>query len=72
MKTVNGALHISVDIECPACKEIINLLDHDQFHDDGYLYKEVLEGDEMGCKALGDEFKCPECHERFIIGDIEW
>ena len=75
MERVNGTLNISVNVECPACKDVINLLDHAQFRDDGYLLGEVLVGNAwevFGCTDLGDEFTCPKCHETFIISDIEW
>lgn len=72
MEKVNGELRISVDVVCPKCDEVIDLVQINKFTDDVYIYKEVLEGDELGCKDLNDEVTCPECKYEFLVGEIAW
>ena len=72
MKKVNAELRISVDVDCPWCDELIDLTKINKFADSGFIYKEVLEGDSMGCKDLGEEATCPKCGEAFEIGSVEW
>ncbi|MBU1195221.1 MAG: hypothetical protein KKE62_16035 [Proteobacteria bacterium] len=71
MKTVNGTLNMSVNIECPACECPIDLLCINKFTDEERIYQRILKNP-FGCEHLGDELCCPECEEIFIVGKIEW
>ena len=73
MKKVNGNLRISVNVECPECGEVIDLMSMPEFTDDGWLYEQVLEGEDgPGCDELNDEITCQACKTPFEIVAIDW
>lgn len=73
MEKVTGWLRISIDVECPHCKQCVDLTKINSLTDDGYIYKEVIEGkDALRCKYLDAKVNCPHCAEVFEVGEIFW
>ena len=74
MEKVDCNLSIKALIECPneVCGEILDLFEMESLTEDGYLYKELLSDSGFGKENFGEVIKCPECGEKFIVGDVTW
>ena len=83
MKITNGNLSISVNVQCPECGGIIDLLTVDGLGDDGWIYKLVMPKDKHWSGAcndfskdhketFGEDFKCPDCEKTIYIKEIEY
>ena len=73
MKKVDGNLRISVNVECPGCGEVIDLMKFSKFTDDGWIYTAVLESEAtFGCDDLDETMTCPECKTEFEVGAVNW
>jgi len=79
--SVHGSLNISVDVWCPECGELIDLISIDRLREDGWIHELVMpkEGFWSGaCEdfskeyldAFGDDFMCPHCDKVIYIGEI--
>ena len=69
---VNASLKIECNVECPHCDEYIDIYDIDAIDDEGNLSRQILKGQGFGCKNLNLEIECPECKQKFTIGEVEW
>ena len=78
---VTGRLNISIDVWCPECGELIDLISADGLSDDGWIYELVMPKNEPwsgACKdfskehleSFGEEFRCPHCDKVIYIGKI--
>ena len=67
MAEVKATWSISLDCECPGCKEQVNLLDYTDFWDGRHL--EVPEHDTD--RSTDVEVVCPECGHEFEV-DCEY
>jgi len=72
MKVAEGNLNISAIIECPYCKDVLDLFDKSEFTDDGYIYSKLLGNDEWGTDNFDEEIECSECGKAFKVGKICW
>lgn len=63
----SAAAHLqwSLDVECPICKESVDIAQHDDEHD----ITTSIFNNQWG--ALIDyDFTCPECGEEFLISGV--
>ena len=60
----------SLDIECPHCKEKVDLVQYDGDSGDNYIASRIF-GDRWGTLA-GYDIECPHCHNDFQIDRVEY
>lgn len=79
--SVTGRLNIEINVWCPECNKLIDLLRVDGLTDDGWIYDLVMPRDSHwynACKdfskayleSFGEDFKCPHCRKVIYIGVI--
>jgi len=79
--SVTGTLNISIDVWCPECGKLIDLLSITNLLDDGWIYDVVMPQNKHwsgACKdfseeyleSFGEDFKCPHCDKIIYIGEI--
>ena len=71
LKKVNATINIYIMLDCPYCGEVVDLMDFQDLKDDSYLYSQLL-GDSFGKENWNEVIECPDCHENFIVGNVEW
>lgn len=69
MQSVKGSLSITLYVDCPHCKELINLMDN-YYNDDGQIYDIVVNRNHN--VDIGHEFNCGECGEELTLEAIYW
>jgi ribosomal protein S27E len=67
MSALTATWSITLDTECPACKEDVNLLDGPDFWD-GHRFDVPEHGTE---RTKGVKVVCPECEHAFTV-DLEY
>jgi len=80
VKTATAWLSIEVNVDCPHCESLINLLDSEDtsgysHNDEGYVLRQACPD---GCwseehkKFEVDEVRCSECGETFNVRELDW
>jgi uncharacterized protein YbaR (Trm112 family) len=72
MKIVDAELIIKIEVECPDCEDVIDLLELSSMTDDGYIHSRSLGDNGFGCKDFNETIICPECKNEFKIKDINY
>ena len=67
MSALTATWSVTLDADCPACDEGVNLLDGPDFWD-GHRFDIPEHGTE---RTKGVEVACPECGHEFIV-DLEY
>ena len=73
MKKTTADINLSIDCSCPYCDNLFDLLDCNEMTDDGLLYKKAMNDKKgWGCADFNEEVMCPECHNEFIVEQINY
>lgn len=81
LPTACGYMNIEVNVTCPHCDQLINLLDSsetngDEHNDCGDILKQTCPSDKNwgdGCQSLEvDDVVCGECKGEFKVRGVEW
>lgn len=75
LKKVIGKWSFNAGIECPECKEGLNLFDIEELNEEGGIWM-LLSGTVTMKDGKSDivnwEFECPECKKTVILEQIEF
>lgn len=68
---VKAQVDFKVDVECPHCKEAINLID-DGHNDDGAISDIFFSNSSKAWVDVGFEICCKHCDQEFILDELEY
>lgn len=73
MKKVDCDLTVEVNIDCPHCDNVFDLLEIEGLNDGGWLYTKIFDSSGgWGCKNFNEVVDCPNCKKEIKVGDINW
>ncbi len=75
MKTTSANLFIQLDVECPHCESVFDLLDHQHsFNDECQMINQVCcDGNWTEAhQNFEEELECPYCSETFIVAGVNY
>ena len=74
MKRVTGEFCLVLNVCCPYCESDSNLFstfgENNNLLDDGWLYQEILDGDNFGTTHKEFKATCDECKKQIIIEEV--
>lgn len=67
-----GNLNIKINVECPNCGNVINVLDCVLRDKQNYLLSLVLDGEHLGCDYFDEIVICQECEVEIEVPVVEY